>query len=267
MKKSIVIKKSVSFLLSAAMIITGFFNDSLWMTVQAEAGSNTAGIETSNAYESGFSSDSPLKNLPVLNNVQVRNTEDEEQTELYRCSIPVGHPIELKDILIASGFLEEEDVEDYLSSLKDVSFREEGVLRVYSDEEDVWYVQAKDNFDNEESIILVDENDIESEIVITDRTVQPVVTLFAEEDDMVHTGSVSFKAEEGFGEDAEVFAELNDNQDAVNAVKASTVIYADYYTFDLGCSEEKAGYEVSMVFPLAVQGKEYRLFQDRKSVV
>ena len=126
MKKSIAIKKSVSFLLSAAMIISGFFGDSLWMTVQAEDGSNTGGIRTSNAYESGFSSDSPLNNLPVLKNVQVRNTEEEEQSELYRCSIPVGHPIELKDILTASGFLAEEDAEAYLSSLKDVSFRGRG---------------------------------------------------------------------------------------------------------------------------------------------
>ena len=261
MKKSMAIKKSVSFLLSAAMIISGFFSDSLWMTVQAETESNNTGIEPLNAYESGFSSDSPLKNLPVLNNVQVRNTEEEEQTELYRCSIPVGHPIELKDILTACGFLEEEDAEDYLSSLKDVSFREEGALRVYSDEDDVWYVQAKDNFDEEESILLIDDNDIESEIVITDRTVQPVVTLIAEDEEgSIHTGSVSFKTAEGFSEDAEVSAEINDNLDAVNAVKESTVIYGDYYTFDLGCSEEKAGYEISMVFPLAVEGREYRLF-------
>ena len=261
MKKSMAIKKSVSFLLSAAMIISGFFSDSLWMTVQAETESNNTGIEPLNAYESGFSSDSPLKNLPVLNNVQVRNTEEEEQTELYRCSIPVGHPIELKDILTACGFLEEEDAEDYLSSLKDVSFREEGALRVYSDENDVWYVQAKDNFDEEESILLIDDNDIESEIVITDRTVQPVVTLIAEDEEgSIHTGSVSFKTAEGFSEDAEVSAEINDNLDAVNAVKESTVIYGDYYTFDLGCSEEKAGYEISMVFPLAVEGREYRLF-------
>ena len=252
------IKKGISFLLSAAMMFSGILENTAWI-VRAETESDSV-FEKTSASSGSFSDEKVTTNLPVLNNVQVRNTEDEEQTELYRCSIPVGHPIELKDILIASGFLEEEDVEDYLSSLKDVSFREEGALRVYSDEENVWYVQAKDNFDNEESIILVDENDIESEIVITDRTVQPVVTLFAEEDDTVHTGSVSFKAEEGFGEEAEVSAELNDNQDAVNAVKASTVIYADYYTFDLGCSEEKAGYEVSMVFPLAVQGKEYRLF-------
>ena len=129
MRKSIYIKRSISFLLSAAMIVTGFFSDTGRLNVQAQTELNQTMDETQNAYESSFSSDSATNSVPVLSSVQTRKTDEEEQSELYRCSVSTGHPIALKDILIASGFLSEEDTDDYLNKLKDVSFRQDGALR------------------------------------------------------------------------------------------------------------------------------------------
>ena len=67
-------KKGISFLLSAAMAFSGILENAAWI-VSAETKTDS-GSEKINTSSDSFSNEKVISNLPVLNNVQVRNEEN-----------------------------------------------------------------------------------------------------------------------------------------------------------------------------------------------
>ena len=252
------LKKGIQGVLSLNMLMGGMVTDPGVIAPNKEGieeAVNTSAAETVPVNEMSTASDATSD----ISSLYLHDEEEKKQNEIYRCSIKTGEEISLKDILIESGCLKEEEIEDFLKTIKDVSVSDEEVLKLADSDEDYTLI-AEEPFDTIEEIVIQTEEEAEVRLNITDRSKTLIKTVILDD---ANTGSfgVTAAGDSHFEEDAEIEAEFTANDVTINAVVSSTPIYADYYTFHISVSEEKEeGYEVSIVFPQTVKGNDYRLF-------
>lgn len=255
--KGAVMKKGFSLILSANMVLTGMLSDFSVLTVNAETTAADS-IAAENVSVADTVINPATESVPVLSSVSYR-TSGEEQDEIYRYSIRTGEEVSLRTILYESGFLADSDIDSYLERITDISVSDPDLLHLTDDEEEYIFV-AEESFDSEVEIILTTDDGVRSSLVITNVNKTPVQAVVVDDE---KTGSIAITAagEEHFDDDVSINVNFDENPDAFNAVKHSTVIYADYYSFFAVVNEGvSGGYDVSVVFPKTVKGNGYRLF-------
>ena len=244
-------KQGLTILMSLNMAFSGMLGDMGWLQINAETVDDTVVQEIPAAVSD---------TVPVLSTIRTRNPETNEQTELYRFHIAGEETISLRDALIRSGCTSEEDADAFIGSIQDISVEENSPLKISKtdDETEEWVITAAESFDGAQTIAIDSGNGIMTYLQVTDITREPVAA-FVEGD---HTGSASFKSVDGseFSKDVTVTASVTENGDAVSAVQAKNVLYAEFLTFNAEISEAKTGYAVNFVFPEAVKGNNYYLF-------
>lgn len=257
--KNTVLKKGFSLILSANMVLTGMLSDFSVFAVNAETNEAADSIAAENVSLADTVINPATESVPVLSSVSYR-TSGEEQDEIYRYSIKTGEKVSLGTILYESGFLADSDIDSYLERITDISVSDSDLLHLTEDEEEYDFV-AEEPFDSEVEIVLTTEDGVNSSLIITNVNKTPVQAVVVDDE---KTGSIAVTAagEEHFSDDVSISVNFDENNDAFNAVKHSTVIYADYYSFFADVNEGvSGGYDVSAVFPKTVKGNGYRLFR------
>ena len=127
MLSTLLIKKGIQGALSLNMLLGGMVTEPGVIALNKEGieeAVNTSAAETVPVTEMSTASDATSD----ISSLYLHDEEEKKQNEIYRCSIKTGEEISLKEILIESGCLKEEEIEDFLKPIKDVSVSDKEVL-------------------------------------------------------------------------------------------------------------------------------------------
>ena len=255
-------KKTASIILSANMLYSGMFNNSVLYVVNAETSTDVSAQMKSPEIRNAVS-----ESIPNLSYIQSHEDTLEPQSEKYRYSILPGSTVSLKDLLLGAGFFAEEDADSYLSKITAIRVDDSGVISAEETEEG-WQISSADTFENT-GVLQIEIEGQTFDISVTNRTKESSTTVFTETDGVTHTGNISVHGTDNdFSENVELNAGITtDRGDLEKAVSTQALVYANFLTFDVSLNEEQSGYEVDFAFPVPVKGNDYYIYRVDDGVV
>ena len=121
-------------------------------TALNETALNEGNIEDNNVSDQPVGEDNQYSDEVIPSSYPDYNIRSSANEYNLRYSINCDHPVSLKDVLVASGCLEEEYYDDFAANIAGISSEKDTIRASY--EEDEWIIETLSDFEEEDRLRL-----------------------------------------------------------------------------------------------------------------